>query len=308
MIALELPIKTERLVIDHITAADAPALVDYRNDAETARFQSWPLPYDLESAEALAVSGQLGLYSGLELVGDAMVAPFATSEHEAEIGITLAPRWRGRGLAAEGITALVDAVFRQGRVKVAACVDVRNERSLRLFDSLGFRREGVICQSFQGRDGLIDEVLFGLTNTLWRHSDDELVADFDPHPADVAFLSERLYEHNSALLGIHDGAEIALFERDDLGRIVGGATGVVWAGGAELRDLWVHEDRRGAGLGRRLLAAFEEAARSRGARKVFVGTHDFQAPGFYPRYGYEITGRWDGWPEGHALIFLAKEL
>jgi len=56
------------------------------------------------------------------------------------------------------------------------------------------------------------------------------------------------------------------------------------------------------------VSAFEAAVRSHGARKVFVSTHTFQAPGFYRRLVYRMTGRWDGWPEGHAQIFLEKHL
>ncbi len=308
MTGLDLPLRTARLVIDPMTAADAPTLVAYRNDPETARYQGWPLPYRLEAAEAMVADGQLALRLDGELVGDAMVAPVADSEHEDLIGITLAPARRGRGLAAEAVTALVDAIFGSGKQKTSAWVDVRNEPSLRLFDSLGFRREALVHRSFMGRDGLVDEVGFSVTADLWRQRTRELVADFDPHPADVARLDDRIYQFNVDRVGVGDGAVLAVFERDDLGRIVGGATGVVWAGAAELRQLWVEEELRGGGLGRRLLGAFEDAVAARGAAKVFVSTHSFQAPDFYPRFGYRVTGRWEDFPAGHAQVFLEKVL
>jgi RimJ/RimL family protein N-acetyltransferase len=308
VIDFDLPLRTERLVIDGMTKADAPELTAYRNDAETARYQGWALPFTIDAAEVVTEGGQLALRAEGELIGDAMVASLAGSDHEVELGITLARRWRGRGLAAEAVTALVDACFRAGKVKVSALVDVRNERSQRLFEGLGFRREGLIHYSFRGRDGLVDEVLFSVAADLWRRPMHELAVEVDPHPSDVALLERKLYEFNVDAIGVADGAELAVFERDALGRIVGGVAGVVWAGGAELRQLWVQADRRGDGLGRRLVGAFEGAARARGARTSFVSTHTFQAPEFYQRLGYVVTGRWEGWPAGHAQVFLEHPL
>jgi RimJ/RimL family protein N-acetyltransferase len=305
---IELPLVTPRLSIDRLSPDDASAVVSYRNDPETARFQSWPLPYTLQLAEQLAAGGQLGLRAGEELAGEAMLEPVGGSGHEVEIGITLAPAWRGRGLASEAVTALTDASFRSGCVRVVARVDTRNAASLELFDRLGFRREGRSHHSFRGRDGFVDEVLFGLTADVWRQPTTQLATEVDPHPADVARLEAALYEFNAEAVGRDDGAELAVFERDGLGRIVAGAAGVVWAGSAELRQLWVHADRRGAGLGRRLVTAFEEGARASGARKIFVSTHSFQAPEFYEDLGYQATGRWDGYPSGHSQLFLEKSL
>jgi RimJ/RimL family protein N-acetyltransferase len=310
---IELPVRSDRLVIDALTVDDAPAVAAYRNDPDVARYQSWPLPYGVEDAAGLAAAGQLAIRVGergqrTELVGDAMLDCVPATEHAVEIGMTIAPAAQGRGLATEAVTALVDAVFAAGRQKVVAYVDVRNERSLALFDRVGFRREGLLHHSFKGTDGLIDEVLFGLTADLWRHSTDGPVVELDPHPADVDLLVRELTAFNAAAIDVYDGTDIGVFERDELGRIVGGAAGVAWAGGAELWLLWVREDRRGSGVGRRLMTAFEDTARREGARRVFLSSHTFQAPDFYRRLGYVTTGTRDGWPAGHDDVLLMKEL
>ena len=102
-------------------------------------------------------------------------------------------------------------MFAAGRHKVVAYTDVRNARSLVLFDRLGFRREGLLHQGFKRADGLIDEVLFGLTADLWRHPTDGPVVELDPHPADVARLAEELFAFNAAAIGVDDGTEVAVF-------------------------------------------------------------------------------------------------
>jgi RimJ/RimL family protein N-acetyltransferase len=319
---MELPLTTSRLRIERLVADDATALAGYRNDERVARWQSWSRPYSLERAQAAITAmaddtpGQpghgvnLALRENDALVGDLYVHVLAEAAHTADLGITLAPHAQGRGLATEAVTAVVDALFGDGEVvKAIAYVDPRNEPSLALFDRLGFRREGYLSQSFREADGsYADEVLFGLTADVWRHLVPEPVVTTHPHPADVALMSERIYEFNVAATGIGDGQEWAAFVRDDLGRVVGGITGTLWGAGAAVNVLWVAEERRGAGLGTRLLVAAEEHARRNGGRNMFLSTHTFQAPGFYERLGYQRSGAWDDYPRGHGDVFFHKRL
>ncbi len=55
----------------------------------------------------------------------------------------------------------------------------------------------------------------------------------------------------------------------------------------EVEFLYVAEDMRGRGLGSRLLAHVEDAARKDGLRRVLLNTYSFQAPGFYEKHGYQ---------------------
>lgn len=72
--------------------------------------------------------------------------------------------------------------------------------------------------------------------------------------------------------------------------------------------LWIRADRRGQGIGGRLLAAAEAEARARGCAGIYLGSFTFQAPDYYKRAGYSEFGRIDGFPPGHALVFLLKRL
>ncbi len=54
--------------------------------------------------------------------------------------------------------------------------------------------------------------------------------------------------------------------------------------------MFVSELLRGQGWGSRLFTEFEKIVKSRGAIEVAVTTNSFQAPDFYLKIGYELTG------------------
>lgn len=183
-----LPLSTPRLTLRVMRPADAAAFVAYRNDPDTARYQFWDLPYRRETADAelaaqaelddLAPTGwtQIALHladpAGAEpvLVGDLAVG----LEHDgaiATIGYTLAPHWRGQGLAREAVGALVDALFAHTSVhRIVATLDPLNTASERLLVDVGFQREGVARQGFLLRGEWVDDLIYALIRTDPRPS------------------------------------------------------------------------------------------------------------------------------------------
>jgi len=136
----------------------------------------------------------------------------------------------------------------------------------------------------------------------------DLLIETDPSPGQVQYLEDRLYEFNSRATGITDGEWLAIFVRDDTGRIVAGLCGSTWGGWCEIRQFWVEESRRGEGLGSALLAAAEREARRRGCARILLMTFSFQAPAFYARHGFTTVTAVDGYPRGHRNILMTKSL
>jgi GNAT superfamily N-acetyltransferase len=139
-------------------------------------------------------------------------------------------------------------------------------------------------------------------------TDDELRVEDAPRLEDIAALNDRLYRHNAAVTGCDDGEWLAIFVRDAASEIVAGLHGWTWAEVGFVQTLWVREDLRGQGLGRRLLAAAELEASRRGCRELHLDTHTYQVPGFYRHLGYEQIGELPGWPGGTTRIFFRKAL
>jgi GNAT superfamily N-acetyltransferase len=127
-------------------------------------------------------------------------------------------------------------------------------------------------------------------------------------PEIAAFLAERIYEYNAKATGYFDGESFSATRCDESGLIRAGVSGYTWGGCCHVSYLWVQETERGHGVGAALLAAIEAYAVSKGCRVVLLATHDFQAPGFYERRGYEKQAVVQDHPMGHANIMLAKRL
>jgi ribosomal protein S18 acetylase RimI-like enzyme len=108
--------------------------------------------------------------------------------------------------------------------------------------------------------------------------------------------------------GIRDARLLAIFVRDASDAIVAGVYGWTWGGCCEVQMLWVDDRYRGRGFGTRVMNAAEAEARLRGATQIVLSTHTFQAPAFYARLGFVEVGRVDGYPAGHAAIYLRKAL
>jgi ribosomal protein S18 acetylase RimI-like enzyme len=127
-------------------------------------------------------------------------------------------------------------------------------------------------------------------------------------PSEINAIEDRLYEYNSQVTGRHDGQGMAFMIRDESGRMIGVAAGYTWAGTSELKQMWVDESYRGRGYARALLDAFVTEACSRGVRRIWVASYDFQAPAMYEKAGFKRVAEFKDWPEDHTNVLLCKAL
>jgi GNAT superfamily N-acetyltransferase len=122
------------------------------------------------------------------------------------------------------------------------------------------------------------------------------------------FLAGRVHEYNARATGYRDAEAYSAVCRDAAGEIVAGVNGFTWGGCCFVSYLWVTETLRGRGMGSDLLRAVERHARSKHCRLVLLSTHDFQAPEFYARLGYERVAQIEDYPVAHVDMFFAKRL
>lgn len=150
------PIKTSRLQIKPLGPLDLDGFVNYRQDPEVARFQSWEPTYSKEDAFELIQSQlgvqipdpgewlQLGIHtlSSDELVGDLALHAVPESEKVFEIGFTISRMHQGKGFAKEAASAIIRHMLKeQIAKKFIATTDSRNQPSIRALSALGFKND-----------------------------------------------------------------------------------------------------------------------------------------------------------------------
>ncbi len=129
-----------------------------------------------------------------------------------------------------------------------------------------------------------------------------------PDDGMIKALSQKLMDFNKVGSGRPlDYRPLTIFvTHPDTDELLGG----LWGGTAysylHIELLYLPEDLRGAGLGRRLMAQAEEEAIQRRCRGIWLDTFSFQARGFYERIGYTVFGTLEDYPLGHSRFFLKK--
>lgn len=147
---------TERLLLRRFATEDLDQLVAYRSDPDVARYQSWDAGFSLADAQRLLDEqrdvefGEPGEWLQLAIVdiaardlwGECAVRMVTDQPATAELGITLSPMRRRRGVADEALRAVIHELFAAYDVhRIVAHVDDRNEKACRLFERLGMRCE-----------------------------------------------------------------------------------------------------------------------------------------------------------------------
>ncbi|MDP9073587.1 MAG: GNAT family N-acetyltransferase [Actinomycetota bacterium] len=176
------PLRTARLLLRPLGAADTQALVAYRSLAEVCRFVPFE-PMDAAVVEAklaagwsrrsIAVEGD-ALTLGVELarsgqvIGDVVLFFRSTAHRGGEIGWVLHPEHGGHGYATEAAHALLHMAFDQlGLHRVVARIDARNVASLRLAERLGMRQEAHLISNEWFKGAWSDEVDAALLEDEW---------------------------------------------------------------------------------------------------------------------------------------------
>ncbi len=95
------------------------------------------------------------------------------------IGLGNREHW-GQGYGRESMELALNFVFRELNLyRVQLTVFSYNERALKLYDKLGFKREGVFREFIQRDGGRHDMILFGLLRQEWA----ERLSNLDSNPS-----------------------------------------------------------------------------------------------------------------------------
>jgi GNAT superfamily N-acetyltransferase len=102
--------------------------------------------------------------------------------------------------------------------------------------------------------------------------------------------------------------EINLCLKDDNGDIVAGINRAICWNWMEISILWVVDNYRSQGYGKRLLEEAEKVPRAKKCTLIKLDTFSFQAPEFYKKYGYELIATIEDAPLGSKHFYYKKDL
>jgi len=175
-------LETARLLLRPFTAGDVDAVHAYHGLDEVARYQYWePRSRDevaVEVAKWMEPDGKpeaplslvlaVTLRSTQALIGD-MVLLFRDWEaRQGEIGFSFNPAFAGQGYATEAANAVMDLGFGHFKLhRLFGRCDARNDRSWRLMERLGMRREAHFREHALFKGEWDEEFYYALLSREW---------------------------------------------------------------------------------------------------------------------------------------------
>ena len=178
----KLPIEIGDLSLRRPTVQDFKDFVEFYCDEEVSRFQLFE-PWSEEKV-AFHLESQLGVRIGdpglaiclavvhrpdWKVIGEVSITIQDVETPQADIGFTMNPRYWGRHLGSLAVHALLGFGFgRMGMHRIYAFADTRNERSWRLMERAGMRREGHFVRWRKIKDEWVDDYGYAMLADEWR--------------------------------------------------------------------------------------------------------------------------------------------
>ncbi len=176
-------ILTNRLTIRPIDLADADRIFSYRSDKQANEYQSW-IPETIDdvcdfihnqTAKKFNLPNTwfqmvlLNRESG-ELIGDVGIHFLDTYGFQVELGCTIDKNWQQKGYATEALQAIINQLFNTyNKHRIACSIDPRNEKSIKLIERLGFRREGYFKKSILIKNEWFDDLIYAILKEEWHN-------------------------------------------------------------------------------------------------------------------------------------------
>ncbi len=178
----KLTIKTNRILIRNLQLNDLDNFHRYRSNPSVTQYQGFDV-MDKKECETFIQSqtdklfGKKGEWvqygienkSTQQLIGDCAIKLQEEDPRIAEIGITISHLEQKKGFAKEAMLGILYFLFEEKKIhRVKEIVDVENIASIKLMESIGFRKEGHFIENifFKGKWG--SEFQYAMLHSEWK--------------------------------------------------------------------------------------------------------------------------------------------
>lgn len=175
-------LESKRLIYRQVTKKDAGTLFKIRSNPEVMKYMDIIAMKSLPEAKTLIKSFQhdfrhkKGITWAIELKDEKkMIGSFAfwriiKNHCRAEFGYSLLPEYWGKGYMEESFQTLIGFAFKNmGIHSLEANVNPGNDRSIRLLERFGFRKEAYFRENFFNNNAFTDSVIYCLLETDARN-------------------------------------------------------------------------------------------------------------------------------------------
>ena len=177
----DIEINSERLILRMIQPEDAAAMFQYRSNTEVNKYQGW-IPKTISEVHDFIrskVSHEMNLPGTWvqwviiqkdthQLIGDIGIHFLPSDLFQVEIGCTLDILHQGKGYATEALQETINYLFGEmNKHRITASIDPRNQASISLMGSLGFRQEAHFRESILIDGQWVDDLVYALLKDEW---------------------------------------------------------------------------------------------------------------------------------------------
>lgn len=170
---LKVMLRGERVALTPLLAGDLPVMFRWINDREQVLFNAPYSPvseaqhkawFDAIQQQKTTVIFGIRLLKGANLIGTCQLHNISGVHRTAELQIRLGEkRERGRGYGTEAVRLLLDFAFKDLNLhRVYLHVFAVNEAALRVYEKVGFVREGVLRKAAHIDGDYVDIVVMGI--------------------------------------------------------------------------------------------------------------------------------------------------
>lgn len=136
----------------------------------------------------------------------------------------------------------------------------------------------------------------------------KILIEFCPPINEITFLEEKLFQYNRREVDNYSYEDFIIKVIDDSDLTVGGIHCQIGGDWLYIASLWIDENVRSEGLGKRLLRQAEEIAVQKKCFGVYLYTYSFQNPGFYEKVGYHTFGMLENFCNDNSKLYMKKYL
>ena len=168
-------LKTERLLIRRITAADVNEIMALRGNPDTMKFVPRPLVTNVEEAmehfkmiddkieHNIGINWAITLKGNPKLIGIIGHYRIQPENHRSEIGYMILPEYNGQGFVPEAVKALLIYGFDDLQMhSIEAVINPENKASERVLQKSGFVKEAHFIENEYYNGKFYDSVIYSL--------------------------------------------------------------------------------------------------------------------------------------------------